>query len=69
MKLFRGWTIVAAAQWPARPGLRRSLFFCAFFKSIQTQFDAGRFSVGSLFAVTALLYYCVGAVAGPLAAA
>lgn len=67
MKLFRGWTIVAAAHGLLALAFGAAYSFGAFFKSIQTQFDAGRFSVGSLFAVTALLYYCVGAVAGPLA--
>ena len=67
MKLFRGWTIVVAAHGLLALAFGAAYSFGAFFKSIQTQFDAGRFSVGSLFAVTALLYYCVGAVAGPLA--
>lgn len=67
MKLFRGWTIVAAAHGLLALAFGAAYSFGAFFKSIQTQFDAGRFSVGSLFAVTALLYYCVGAIAGPLA--
>ena len=67
MKLFRGWTVVAAAHGLLALAFGAAYSFGAFIKSIQTQFDAGRFSVGSLFAVTALLYYCVGAIAGPLA--
>ena len=67
MKLFRGWIVVAAAHGLLALAFGAAYSFGAFFKSIQTQFDAGRFSVGSLFAVTALLYYCVGAIAGPLA--
>lgn len=41
--------------WPLAFGAAYS--FGAFFRSIQMQFDAGRFSVGSLFAVTALLHH------------
>ena len=66
MKLFRGWIVVAAAHGLLALAFGAAYSFGAFFKSIQTQFDAGRFSVGSLFAITALLYYCVGAIAGPL---
>lgn len=67
MKMFRGWGIVAAAHVLLALAFGAAYSFGAFFEGIQTHFGAGRFPVASLFAVTALLYYTVGAFAGALA--
>lgn len=67
MKLFRGWGMVAAAHVLLALAFGSAYAFGVFFEGIQAQFGAGRFPVASLFTVTALLYYGVGAFAGALA--
>lgn len=67
MKMFRGWGIVAAAHVLLALAFGAAYSFGAFFEGIQAHFGAGRFPVASLFAVTALLYYTVGAFSGTLA--
>ncbi len=67
MNWFRGWGIVAAAHVLLALAFGAAYSFGAFFEGIQAHFGAGRFPVASLFAVTALLYYTVGAFSGALA--
>jgi MFS family permease len=64
--LFRGWYIVGAVHVLLALIFGAAYSFGAFFSSIQTTFDAGRFSTASIFSVTALIYYAVGVVSGSL---
>ncbi|MGO4396020.1 MFS transporter [Variovorax sp. M-6] len=67
MTLFRGWGVVAATHVLLAVVFGAAYSFGAFLEGIQATFDAGRFSVASLFSVTAFLYYLVGAFSGALA--
>lgn len=67
MTLFRGWGVVAATHVLLAVVFGAAYSFGAFLEGIQASFDADRFSVASLFSVTAFLYYLVGAFSGALA--
>jgi MFS family permease len=66
MGLFRGWYIVAAVHLLLALIFGAAYSFGAFFSSIQSYFDAGRFSTASVFSITALIYYVVGVFSGAL---
>lgn len=67
MKIFRGWSVVAAAHVLLALVFGAAYSFGAFFEGIQASFAADRFAVASVFSITAFLYYLVGAFAGALA--
>lgn len=64
--VFRGWYIVGAAHVLLALIFGAAYSFGAFFTSLQSYFDAGRFSTASIFSFTALLYYVVGVFSGAL---
>ena len=66
MGLFRGWYIVGAVHLLLALIFGAAYSFGAFFSSIQSTFDAGRFSTASVFSITALIYYVVGVFSGAL---
>lgn len=63
---FRGWYIVGAVHILLALTFGAAYSFGAFFTSIQSNFDAGRFSTASIFSFTALIYYVVGVFSGAL---
>lgn len=63
---FRGWTIVAAVHVLLALTFGAMYAFGVFFEALQTQFQADRFSVATVFSITAFLSYLVGAVSGLL---
>lgn len=67
MRPFRGWGVVAATHLLLAVVFGAAYSFGAFFEGIQASFDADRFSVASVFSITAFLYYLVGAFSGALA--
>jgi MFS family permease len=66
-KRFYGWYVVAAAHILLMLIFGAAYSFGAFFSQIQSNFDAGRFSVASVFSLTAFLYYLVGVFSGSFA--
>lgn len=67
VKRFYGWYVVAAAHILLMLIFGAAYSFGAFFSQIQSNFEAGRFSVASVFSVTAFLYYLVGVFSGSFA--
>jgi MFS transporter, OFA family, oxalate/formate antiporter len=66
-KVFQGWYVVFAAHLLLALIFGAAYSFGAFFSQIQANFDAGRFSVASVFSLTAFIYYTVGVFSGSLA--
>jgi MFS transporter, OFA family, oxalate/formate antiporter len=66
-KVFPGWYVVVAAHLLLALIFGAAYSFGAFFSHIQANFDAGRFSVASVFSLTAFIYYTVGVFSGSLA--
>ncbi|MCE4057881.1 MFS transporter [Pseudomonas sp. Au-Pse12] len=66
-KLFPGWYVVFAAHVLLALIFGAAYSFGAFFSQLQANFDAGRFSVASVFSLTAFIYYALGVVSGALA--
>lgn len=64
--IFRGWYIVGAAHILLALIFGAAYSFGALFSSIQTYFNADRFSTASIFSFTALLYYVIGVFSGSL---
>lgn len=64
--IFRGWYVVAAVHILLALIFGATYSFGAFFSSIQSNFDANRFSTASIFSFTAFIYYTVGLFAGAL---
>lgn len=65
--LFYGWVVVGGAFVVLLVGFGMAYAFGAFFSALQAQFDASRSEVSLVFAITACLYFGLGAVSGPLA--
>ncbi|PYY84767.1 MFS transporter [Pseudomonas sp. TKO26] len=66
-KVFPGWYLVFAAHVLLALIFGAAYSFGAFFSHLQANFDAGRFSVASVFSLTAFIYYAIGVVSGSLA--
>lgn len=66
-KVFPGWYVVFAAHLLLALIFGGAYSFGAFFSQIQSNFDVGRFSVASIFSLTAFIYYAVGVFSGSLA--
>jgi MFS transporter, OFA family, oxalate/formate antiporter len=66
-KVFPGWYVVFAAHLLLALIFGGAYSFGAFFSQIQSNFDVGRFSVASVFSLTAFIYYVVGVFSGSLA--
>ncbi|SDG43554.1 MFS transporter [Paraburkholderia phenazinium] len=66
-QVFPGWYVVCAAHLLLALIFGAAYSFGAFFSHIQANFDAGRFSVASVFSLTAFIYYTVGVFSGSLA--
>ncbi|RON08819.1 MFS transporter [Pseudomonas brassicacearum] len=66
-KVFPGWYVVFAAHLLLALIFGGAYSFGAFFSQIQSSFDVGRFSVASVFSLTAFIYYAVGVFSGSLA--
>jgi MFS family permease len=66
-KVFPGWYVVFAAHVLLALIFGAAYSFGAFFSHIQASFDVGRFSVASVFSLTAFIYYAVGVFSGSLA--
>lgn len=66
-RIFRGWYVVLAAHLLLALIFGAAYSFGAFFVQLQSSFDAGRFSVASIFSLTALIYYTVGVFSGSIA--
>ncbi|WP_259695867.1 MFS transporter [Pseudomonas frederiksbergensis] len=66
-KIFPGWYVVFAAHLLLALIFGGAYSFGAFFSQIQSNFDVGRFSVASVFSLTAFIYYVVGVFSGSLA--
>ncbi|WP_218570713.1 MFS transporter [Pseudomonas sp. H3(2019)] len=66
-KIFPGWYVVFAAHLLLALIFGGAYSFGAFFSHIQSNFDVGRFSVASVFSLTAFIYYAVGVFSGSLA--
>ncbi|MFJ2363403.1 MFS transporter [Pseudomonas sp. NPDC087697] len=66
-KVFPGWYVVFAAHLLLALIFGGAYSFGAFFSQIQSNFDVGRFSVASVFSLTAFIYYAVGVFSGSLA--
>lgn len=64
--IFRGWYIVIAVHVLLALIFGAAYSFGAFFSSIQSNFDAGKFTTASIFSFTALLYYAVGVFSGAI---
>jgi len=64
---FAGWSVVLAAHLLLALIFGAAYSFGAFFSDLQNHFGAGRFSIASVFSLTALIYYTVGMFAGTLA--
>jgi len=65
--LFPGWYVVAAAHLLLALIFGAAYSFGAFFTHMQAVFETGRFSVASIFSLTAFIYYAVGVFSGALA--
>ncbi|WP_372437161.1 MFS transporter [Pseudomonas chlororaphis subsp. aureofaciens] len=61
---FYGWYMVAAVHLLLALIFGAAYSFGAFFTSLQSNFDAGRFATASIFSLTALIYYVVGVFSG-----
>ncbi|NWB86746.1 MFS transporter [Pseudomonas gingeri] len=66
-KVFPGWYVVFAAHVLLALIFGGAYSFGAFLSQIQSNFEVGRFSVASVFSLTALIYYSVGVFSGSLA--
>ncbi|MDY7791239.1 MFS transporter [Burkholderia ubonensis] len=66
-RIFRGWYVVIAAHLLLALIFGAAYSFGAFFGQLQSSFGAGRFSVASIFSLTAFIYYAVGVFAGSIA--
>jgi len=66
-RVFRGWYVVMAAHLLLALIFGAAYSFGAFFGQLQSTFGAGRFSVASIFSLTALIYYATGVIAGSIA--
>ncbi|NBF04331.1 MFS transporter [Pseudomonas sp. Fl5BN2] len=66
-QIFPGWYVVFATHVLLTLIFGAAYSFGAFFSHIQTNFEVGRFSVASVFSLTAFIYYTVGVFAGALA--
>ncbi|WP_216598576.1 MULTISPECIES: MFS transporter [Pseudomonas] len=66
-RIFPGWYVVFAAHLLLALIFGGAYSFGAFFSQIQSNFDVGRFSVASVFSLTAFIYYVVGVFSGSLA--
>jgi MFS family permease len=66
-RLFYGWIVVAAVFVVLFFGFGAAYSFGAFFEALQTEFDATRASISFVFSLAALIYFLVGAGAGPAA--
>ncbi|WP_371998970.1 MFS transporter (plasmid) [Tistrella mobilis] len=66
-RIFPGWFLVVAAHLLLMLIFGAAYSFGAFFTHLQQAFDAGRFSVASIFSATAFLYYATGIVSGTIA--
>ena len=66
-RIFPGWYVVFAAHLLLALIFGAVYSFGAFFSHIQANFDAGRFSVASVFSLTAFIYYTTGVFSGSLA--
>jgi OFA family oxalate/formate antiporter-like MFS transporter len=66
-KMFRGWYVVFAAHLLLALSFGAAYSLGAFFSQIQAHFDAGSFSVASVFSLTAFIYYAVGVFSGSVA--
>ncbi|MCW0134288.1 hypothetical protein OIV41_33070, partial [Burkholderia pseudomallei] len=64
---FRGWYVVIAAHLLLALIFGAAYSFGAFFGQLQSSFGVGRFSVASIFSLTAFIYYAVGVFAGSIA--
>jgi MFS family permease len=65
--LFYGWIVVGAVFVVLFFGFGAAYSFGAFFEAMQTEFSATRASISFVFALAALIYFLVGAGAGPAA--
>ncbi|KVW21999.1 MFS transporter [Burkholderia ubonensis] len=66
-RIFRGWHVVIAAHLLLALIFGAAYSFGAFFAQLQSSFGVGRFSVASIFSLTAFIYYAVGVFAGSIA--
>ena len=66
-EMFYGWWVVAGAFAVMFMGFGAAYCFGSFFQSLHDEFGATRREVSLVFSLTALLYFFLGAVSGPLA--
>jgi len=66
-RVFRGWTMVAAAHVLFALVFGAMYSFGAFLEHVQAAFGTGRFGASAVFSATAFLYYAFGLVSGALA--
>jgi MFS family permease len=66
-RIYYGWVVVAAVFVVLFFGFGAAYSFGAFFEPLQAEFGASRASVSFVFALAALVYFLVGAGAGPAA--
>jgi hypothetical protein len=59
-RIYRGWYVVLAVHVLLALIFGAAYSFGAFFSTIQKHFEVGRFSVASVFSLTAFIYYVVG---------
>jgi MFS transporter, OFA family, oxalate/formate antiporter len=67
LRIFYGWFVVAAAFAVTFVGFGSAYTFSAFIPPLQQDFGASRGSISLVFSLASCLYFCVGAISGPLA--
>lgn len=66
-RIFYGWVVVAGAFFVSLLGFGIAYTFSSFFPPLQQTFAATRGDLSFVFALSGFLYFCLGAVSGPLA--
>jgi OFA family oxalate/formate antiporter-like MFS transporter len=66
-RIFSGWAVVAGAFFVSLLGFGIAYTFSSFFPPLQQTFAATRGDISFVFALSGFLYFCLGAVSGPLA--
>ncbi|HLZ56042.1 MAG TPA: MFS transporter, partial [Ktedonosporobacter sp.] len=66
-QIFYGWFIVAGAFVVSLLGFGVAYTFASFLPPLQQTFAATRGDISFIFALSGFLYFCLGAVSGPIA--
>ena len=66
-QIFPGWLVVTGTFIVSLLGFGVAYTFSSFLPPLQQTFDATRGDISFIFALSGFLYFCLGAVSGPLA--